>query len=96
MTAPRLVVNMLICGSCGWGVYSRARHDFRTCPCGAVHVDGGFDYFKCGYNPQKVTVRFAPYTLLVKKRETLYADWNMRRDKYGLVSPEKVPLTPGS
>jgi hypothetical protein len=60
-----------------------------------VHVDGGFDYFKCGYDPQKVTVRFAPYTLLVKKRETLYADWNESRDKYGLVSPEKVPLTPG-
>lgn len=85
-----MTVNMLVCGSCGWGVYSRARHDFRTCPCGAVHVDGGFDYFKCGYDPQKVTTRFLTYTLRVRKRETLYEDWNRARDKYGLVPPEKI------
>jgi hypothetical protein len=90
MTAPRLVVNMLVCGSCGWGVYSRARHDFRTCPCESVHVDGGFDYFKCGVAPE-VTTRHVLHTLRVKKRETLYGDWNKARDKYGLVSPEKVP-----
>jgi len=91
---PRLTVNMLVCGSCGWGVYSRARHDFRRCLCGAVHVDGGFDYFKCGYDPEKVTTRFVSYTLRVKKRETLYDDWNKSRDKYGLVPPEKVPSPP--
>jgi len=57
-----------------------------------VHVDGGFDYFKCGYDPQKVTTRFLTYTLRVRKRGTLYADWNKAHDKYGLVPPEKVPL----
>ena len=94
MNAPCLTVNMLVCGACGWGVYSRSRHDFRTCPCGAVHVDGGFDYFKCGYDPQKVTTRFLTYTLRVRKRGTLYADWNKAHDKYGLVPPEKVPPAP--
>ncbi len=88
----RLTVNMLVCGSCGWGVYSRARHDFRRCPCKAVHVDGGFDYFKCGYDPKKD--RFVSLILRVK-RETLYNDWNKSRDKYGMVPPEKVPKEVG-
>lgn len=91
----RLTVNMLVCGACGWGVYSRARHDFRRCPCDAVHVDGGFDYFKCGYDPKKVQPRFVSLTLRVRKRETLYNDWNKSRDKYGLVPPEKVPKEVG-
>ena len=90
----RLTVNMLVCGACGWGVYSRARHDFRRCPCEAVYVDGGFDYFRGGYDPKQVGTRFLPYTLPVRKRETLYNDWNKSRDKYGRVPPEKVPSPP--
>ena len=90
----RLTVNMLVCGACGWGVYSRARHDFRRCPCEAVYVDGGFDYCRGGYDPKQVGTRFLPYTLPVRKRETLYNDWNKSRDKYGRVPPEKVPSPP--
>lgn len=36
------------CPECGDRVWSRHRHDWRKCKCGAVFVDGGRDYLRVG------------------------------------------------
>lgn len=41
--------NRARCRKCGDIIESRYRHDFVTCKCEAVSVDGGRDYFRrCG------------------------------------------------
>lgn len=37
-------INAAVCHNCGDFVRSRNRHDFRTCSCGDVSVDGGSWY----------------------------------------------------
>lgn len=39
------------CLQCGDVIYSVNRHDCHHCSCGAVMVDGGRDYLRCGWNP---------------------------------------------
>jgi hypothetical protein len=41
---PRLVRNAIRCLSCETVIESKSRHDFVTCPCGRVSVDGGLEY----------------------------------------------------
>lgn len=38
----------LRCGACNDTVYSNSRHDWERCECGAVFIDGGFDYHRWG------------------------------------------------
>lgn len=40
----RCIRSQYKCGHCGDIVASFHRHDFRTCRCGALSVDGGLDY----------------------------------------------------
>lgn len=40
----RLIRNAARCLSCGDTLESKHRHDFRTCQCGRLSVDGGLDY----------------------------------------------------
>ena len=45
----KLVFNAIRCNKCKNIVVSNHTHDFRTCECGTVSVDGGLDYRKrCG------------------------------------------------
>lgn len=45
----RLVRNAGRCKVCGETIESKHRHDFRTCGCGAISVDGGLSYLRrCG------------------------------------------------
>lgn len=48
----KLVRNAAECIECGETVISAHRHDFQTCKCGSLSVDGGLDYtrraFKSG------------------------------------------------
>ena len=41
-----LILNVIICVSCGDKIESLHRHDFQTCSCGSCSVDGGLDYQK--------------------------------------------------
>lgn len=36
------------CKSCSEDIFSNSVHDFVTCKCGAVYIDGGFDYMRVG------------------------------------------------
>lgn len=46
----KIVTNKIECKRCGDIIESTYRHDFRTCKCGAVSVDGGKDYLRRGGN----------------------------------------------
>lgn len=40
----KLLLNAVQCLSCKETIVSSHRHDFKTCKCGAVSVDGGLEY----------------------------------------------------
>ena len=41
-----IIENVVTCMACGDRIFSRHRHDFVTCTCGAVSVDGGQEYLR--------------------------------------------------
>jgi len=41
-----IVQNAVSCNSCGDMIISKHRHDFVTCTCGAISVDGGQAYLR--------------------------------------------------
>jgi hypothetical protein len=45
----RIIRNSIQCKFCDDVIESKHRHDFKTCKCGMVSVDGGHDYLRrCG------------------------------------------------
>jgi tRNA(Ile2) C34 agmatinyltransferase TiaS len=42
----RILRNAARCRTCGDEIESTSRHDFKTCSCGTIAVDGGYDYLK--------------------------------------------------
>lgn len=42
----KLLLNAIQCKSCDDIVVSHSRHDFRSCKCGKVSVDGGLEYIR--------------------------------------------------
>ena len=46
MMEKRILRNRAKCLICGEILESRHRHDFKTCNCGNLSVDGGKDYIK--------------------------------------------------
>ena len=41
-----IIQNAVICNKCDDFIFSKTRHDFVTCKCGAISVDGGQDYLR--------------------------------------------------
>jgi len=41
-----IVENSAICRECGDKIISKNRHDFVSCSCGKISVDGGQDYLR--------------------------------------------------
>lgn len=41
-----IVQNAVICNKCGDCIFSKNRHDFVTCKCGSISVDGGQTYLR--------------------------------------------------
>ena len=78
-------INAVICPICKDTIYSRARHDFRTCKCNGIFVDGGFDYLRIGGNK---TPEIIEIEINVTKKE-LYNDWNYHIDKYGRIEEKE-------
>ncbi len=89
-----LEIGALECPLCGYVIYSRARHDFRSCKCKAISVDGGLDYRKVSWDDKRIKwadVNNHLLTLPLTAQE-LYDDWNKQTDKYGSISPCGPPL----
>lgn len=98
--SKQLKVNGLKCRTCGYTIYSRARHDFHYCACGSesdtgIFIDGGFDYMRAGYGkdadfePVEITLPDDVY------KATLYSDWIYNKDKYGWIDENGVHGKPG-
>lgn len=80
-------LNAIKCARCKDIVYSRARHDFRTCSCGNIFVDGGLDYFRYG------SLKGGGFSIIDVEVDvdgkTLYKDWNEMIDKFGIIKGDK-------
>ena len=42
----KIIANKIKCKKCGYIIESTHRHDFKSCNCGRVGVDGGKDYLR--------------------------------------------------
>ena len=81
-TEHSIIVGAIKCPKCKEVIYSRARHDMRSCSCGEVAVDGGFDYLKVSYKKK------APSTMQIRitaTKKQLYDDWNNNKNKFGIL-----------
>lgn len=45
----QIIRNVAKCNACGNVIESKDRHNFVTCPCGNLSVDGGHDYVRRVY-----------------------------------------------
>jgi len=46
MSNRTIIQNQVRCLKCGEEIFSKHRHDFVSCSCGNVAVDGGMDYLR--------------------------------------------------
>ena len=79
-------VNAIQCQNCKDIIFSRARHDFRSCNCGKVSIDGGFDYIRIAFSKECFGPEVFDYEVEATKKE-LYDDWNNKKNLYGLFKP---------
>ncbi len=80
-------VDAILCFSCLDTVYSRARHDFRSCSCGNVSIDGGFDYTKISWRPGSLFEQFN--VEVIASKQQLWNDWSTGADIYGVIPNSK-------
>lgn len=52
-TMTKIIRNRAQCLLCGDIIESRSRHDFVTCTCGALSVDGGHSYIRRAFINQE-------------------------------------------
>jgi hypothetical protein len=45
----KLIKNKVKCKQCEDIIESKHRHDFVSCKCGKIYIDGGLDYQRLGY-----------------------------------------------
>ena len=58
---PKLLRNRAKCLVCGDVLESTDRHDFKTCSCGALSVDGGLDYIRRGFKSKDAYEELSEY-----------------------------------
>lgn len=78
-------VTALECSVCGDLIYSRARHDCIECSCASCFIDGGFDYIRVGFRPDRPAARMYTLKLPEVTKTELYDDWNTRSNQYGRI-----------
>jgi len=78
-------VNFVICPKCLNLIYSRVRHDFRTCECGAVGIDGGQEYTKIMADEKTLAKTITGMIDIAHNSQELYRDWNQELDALGIV-----------
>lgn len=52
MEKQKILLNRAKCLLCGEIIYSNNVHDYKTCKCGNLSVDGGFDYLRRGFKQE--------------------------------------------
>ena len=53
-TYKKILKNAVRCNICGDIIESQSVHDFKTCSCGAVSVDGGLNHLSRTYKSRDV------------------------------------------
>ena len=48
----KIIRNAAQCTQCNTIIESKYRHDFQSCQCGAIFVDGGKEYLRRGGKPE--------------------------------------------
>ena len=96
MEKEKTVVNAVLCPNCNHYIYSCTSHDFHECPCGAITVDGGFDYMHFGWVPSLdyKDIKENRLEILASKKQ-LYNDWNLNLKtprKYGTIHKNKAKI----
>lgn len=66
----QIIINAARCDRCKTAIVSTHRHDFQTCPCGALSVDGGKAYFRRALAPGTT---FTDLSLVVKDGTMLWS-----------------------
>ena len=56
-----IIRNIAKCLECNEVIESKHRHDFVSCKCGSLFVDGGLDYIKRGFDPDKAWEELSEY-----------------------------------
>jgi hypothetical protein len=84
-------VEAVVCPVCEDTIYSRARHDYHYCTCGAVGVDGGREYTKISWDPKKCGVPEVIEIELPYTRTEIYQDWNQNANKLGTIRKGQTP-----
>ena len=75
-----ILQNEAQCRKCNDIIWSAHRHDFKTCKCGAISVDGGMDYIRRVGNPEDIIDRS-----LTTDKETFTStvNWISEQNKTG-------------
>lgn len=76
----------ITCPKCGYTIFSRTRHDCRSCFCKSVNIDGGFEYTKVGFDPKLEPPQPKEMEVSQTPKE-LYDDWNDGTEKFGFIPP---------
>lgn len=82
-----MIENKAKCAKCGDIIESKSRHEFVSCSCGAIFVDGGTDYIRRGGNPEDFDKEFDK-ELDIKKEPQVKVDYKDMFNKS--VSPDYV------
>jgi len=75
-------VRAIKCKKCGDTIFSRARHDMHWCTCKSIFIDGGFDYVRCGGEPENIE---SVEIEVDATKKDLYDDWNTFESKFGII-----------
>jgi hypothetical protein len=57
-TKKRILRNAIKCLTCQLIIESISRNDIKSCSCGKVSIDGGYDYMQRNYSPGDATDYF--------------------------------------
>jgi hypothetical protein len=81
-----ILANSAKCLLCGEDIYSKSRHDFVTCKCGNVSVDGGMVYRKRMYKDRRDTWIDTSIEIpdALAKELTKSIDWALENKKNSL------------
>jgi hypothetical protein len=81
-----MIVSAIKCPKCKDTVYSRVRHDLRSCSCGYCWIDGGHINTKAGYGIENPDESFEfTHIDTTSNLGELFKDWNEGIDKLGII-----------
>ena len=90
----KCVRNSAICLDCGDEVESRSGHDFRSCKCGNLFVDGGLNYCRRGAKDFARVEDTSVYRRLYRKElveDIIYWEQKVEEDKEYAVKYDAKP-----